>query len=249
MSEQRQEPDEARGEARSEAGSEAPAPATGFFGQWFNASKASEVWQSLRSGEVLHQVSEQAHEAWAKYDGEKLKERLDELKHTATGYLEEADRKLEVLENDAVSFVTASGSTLMNKVKDVSIFTSDDEEPQTPEVLFNGGEKVPLSRLDSELYALHTSPETLLAKTDAPAAELDATKNKFLLEHQPDLQQLYDSLVPQKLDDGEFWRRYLALRKALEDNDARRKELIANETEADNDDLDDWGTSGEDAIN
>lgn len=219
---------------------------SGFLSSWFGSSS---VWESIKSGEALQHVQEQAKEVWQKYDQATIKEKLEEFKHTAVEYIDEADRKLGVIEDDAVNLITTSGSTLLNKVKEASENLSENlaknEEPERAEVLFCGQDKVPISRLDSDLFTLHTSPETVLEKADAPEIVLDEAKNKAMLSKSQDLQQLYAQLVPAKLTDTEFWTRYLSLVTAIEENDKHRKLMLENEADPE-DDLDDWGTSEED---
>ncbi|GMM51540.1 hypothetical protein DASB73_025030 [Starmerella bacillaris] len=236
-------------------------PADGLFGQWFGGSNTTNIWSKFSYSNALQQVTEQAQEAWAKYDGDKIKEKLQEYKEAAAEYLDDADRKLdgfesklEDLETNAVNLLASSGSALINKVKEASQSiegqkTTEEQSDNNiqPEVLFTDPDKTSISRLDSDLFKLHTSPEIILNKTNVPSIKLDETKNKLMKDSNPDLKQLYDSLVPSKLNEQEFWSRYLDLRNELEESNKRRKEIIEKENDdANDDDLDDWGSSGED---
>lgn len=202
---------------------------------WWDSVKSSAAVKE--ANERLQQAQKQAQEAW---DAEAIKDKLVQLGHTATEYIDSADRKLEEFENKTADYLQQEGAKIAEKVM------PPDEQPATAEVLFNGPEKKPVSRLDAELMALNASPDRFLEKLDGKAAQVSAAEQKSLLAASADLAETHRALVPSKFSDAEFWNQYSLLRQRLIIQDERRKQLIERQGNADEEE-DGWGSSDDEA--
>jgi len=191
-----------------------------------------------QANERLQQAQKQANEALGSYDPEALKQRLAQLGRSATEYIDNADRKLEEFENRTAGYIQQEGSKLAERVRETA---HDDGKPA--EVLFNGPEKKPVSRLDAELMALHASPDRFLEQTSGSGDEIPADERKNLLASSTDLSDTYKLLVPVRISEPEFWKRYAVLKTRLVNQDTRRKQLIERQGTPEDDQLDDWGSS------
>ncbi|KAK9461231.1 uncharacterized protein V1516DRAFT_675367 [Lipomyces oligophaga] len=92
------------------------------------------------------------------------------------------------------------------------------------------------TRLDAQLHALHTSVEPFLAAESgdeefskfSDAFSVDAKTEPISddLEHYPELRKLMEKLVPDKITYTDFWKRYYFLREQINQEEARRKQLL-----------------------
>lgn len=240
----------------SDAPEKATTESSGLFGSFLSSETQKKAWgfwenAQKQAQEAWSTSQKQAQEAWNNYDSDALKQRLSELGKTATEYIDEADRRIEVMENGAVTFIQQHGSQLAGKVKEATseIHTAAEKSfegaKSEGEVLFSGPERQPLSRLDAELMGLNSAPLKILEATKT-ADVLGAKEQESLLKDNADLEETYKSLVPAKLTKEEFWGRYGALRDELIKQDERRKKLIGKPgQQTEEDDLDDWGSSGD----
>lgn len=151
-------------------------------------------------------------------------------------------KDLQKAEDAADEALVRYGTNLKNFLRDaVTISAPEGDDKATSEVLFSTedagtGKKVFHStRLDAQLHAIHTSAASFTdepsgvewesyragfdvdSKTDAIAKDLD----KY-----PELRKAMEKLVPEKVGYREFWMRYYYLRKAVEAEEARRKEVL-----------------------
>ncbi|KAM3415992.1 hypothetical protein BST61_g9480 [Cercospora zeina] len=160
-------------------------------------------------------------------------------------------KDLQKAEDAADEALIRYGTNLKNFLRDAVTITAPeggggtDEEPTTSEVLFSTedagtGKKVfHTTRLDAQLHAIHTSAASFVeepsgvewesyragfdvgSKTEAIAKDLE----KF-----PELRKAMEKLVPEKVGYREFWMRYYYSRKAVEAEEARRKEVLKGAT-------------------
>ncbi|KAK9457162.1 hypothetical protein V1511DRAFT_492854 [Dipodascopsis uninucleata] len=99
------------------------------------------------------------------------------------------------------------------------------------------------TRLDAQLHALHTSQEPFLA-ADTNDAEFEEFSKTFSIESQTsaisadldryrELRNLMEKLVPEKIAYEEFWKRYYFLRDQINKEELRRKKLLSEAGDAD----------------
>ncbi|KAI5370734.1 Putative BSD domain-containing protein [Septoria linicola] len=187
-------------------------------------------------------------------EGEKVPESLpaDIVKEAAslvTIFRSTAAQKLKDLqkaEDAADEALVRYGTNLRNYLRDaVTISAPDEDSKSTSEVLFSTedagtGKKVfHTTRLDAQLHAIHASAVSFTeepqgveweswragfdadSKTDAIAKDL---------EKYEELRRAMEKLVPEKVGYRDFWMRYYYLRKAVEAEEARRKEVLKGAT-------------------
>lgn len=181
---------------------------------------------------------------------------LEELTKRAQLYIDELDRDLEKIENTAGSYVSRFGKDLKTFLKDAvtvdgpddsksssSDSTSETGEDLPSELLFNVPEdirnQIYSTRLDAQLYALHTSPEPFLTETADPgytafAGMFDVNAHTDTiakdLEEQSKLRNLMESLVPEKVPYDTFWTKYYYMKQQIEDQEHKRKLLVLQAT-------------------
>ena len=132
---------------------------------------------------------------------------------------------------DAVTVVPPSGKSstddlLNNNPSSTVIFESKDAE---------GKRVLHTTRFDAQLHAIHSNIDTFLKDPDSErfpdwAAEFDIEKQTETiakdLEKYEELKQAMERLVPEKVEYGQFWKRYYFLRHVIETEEKRRKELL-----------------------
>jgi hypothetical protein len=91
------------------------------------------------------------------------------------------------------------------------------------------------TRLEAQLHAIHTNIEGF---TKDPAGdEWSKWEKEFKVESKtddiaadletyPELRKAMETLVPEKVEYADFWRRYYFLRLAVEADEKKRKELL-----------------------
>ncbi|KAK7205916.1 hypothetical protein BZA70DRAFT_267024 [Myxozyma melibiosi] len=160
----------------------------------------------------------------------KAQARLDELENVDLNkYFDQFGKDVKLFLQDAVTI--APGEDEVEEAGSAQV---------TKDVLFDVPEEIKrhiyTTRLDAQLHALHTSVEPFLA-ADAGDATYDEYAAKFSadtqtetivndLEHYPELRKLMEKLVPEKIAYDEFWRRYYFLREQINQEEARRKQLL-----------------------
>lgn len=183
---------------------------------------------------------------------------LWELTKRAQNYIDELDQDIEELEKAAGSYLGKVGKDVKTLLRDtVSIdgpnhqVDRDDVdmeagEDASSEVLFNVPEdirnQIYSTRLDAQLHALHTSAEPFLAtgKEDqfvefqAKEFNLDKMTDTITedLKEYPSLRKLMEQLVPDKVAYDQFWAKYYYMRKQISDQEQRRKKLLEQATES-----------------
>ena len=151
-------------------------------------------------------------------------------------------KDLQKAEDAADEALVRYGTNLRNFLRDaVTISAPDEDSKSTSEVLFSTeeagtGKKVfHTTRLDAQLHAIHANAASFAeepqgveweswrvgfdvdSKTDAIAKDLDRYE---------ELRRAMEKLVPEKVGYRDFWMRYYYLRKAVEAEEARRKEVL-----------------------
>jgi hypothetical protein len=132
------------------------------------------------------------------------------------------------------------GTTVRNFLRDAVVITPAEDEQQPGEVLFEskdgaGKRTIHTSRMDAQLHAIHTNTASFLA--DPEGAEWEEFKGAFDvdkkteeiakdLERYPDLRRTMEGGVPEKVEYAEFWRRYYFLRRVVEVQEEKRRELL-----------------------
>lgn len=92
------------------------------------------------------------------------------------------------------------------------------------------------SRFDAQLHVVHTTPASFTRDAEdsaawtAFAAEFDVDKQTEAiardLARYEELRRAMERLVPETVEYAAFWRRYYFLRKVVEEDEARRKEVL-----------------------
>lgn len=104
------------------------------------------------------------------------------------------------------------------------------QEPGTGKKIFH------TTRLDAQLHAIHTTASSF---TDDPqgqqweawkAGDFDIEKHTDVISHDlekyEELRRAMEKLVPEKVEYKIFWTRYYFLRKAIDEEERRRKEVL-----------------------
>ncbi|KAK9386291.1 hypothetical protein V1515DRAFT_150880 [Lipomyces mesembrius] len=178
---------------------------------------------------------------------------------------QKAQARIEELDTSEISkYLNQVGKEVSDFLKDaVTIDPGEDEyaegtkTPISKDVLFDVPEDIKrqiyTTRLDAQLHALHTSVEPFLADSDDVAYEefakglsVDSQTATIAgdLDHYPELRKLMEKVVPEKITYEEFWKRYYFLREQINQEELRRKQLL-NEA-GQTDDNFDWGEEDED---
>lgn len=154
-------------------------------------------------------------------------------------------KDLQKAEDAADEALLRFGTNVRTFLRDaVTISAPEGEDGVAKEVLFQTqepgtGRKVFHStRLDAQLHAIHTSSNRFLEDPQgdewtAWEKEFDAEKKTDAiaqdLEKYEELRRAMEKLVPEKVEYRAFWMRYYFLRKAIEEEEKRRKEVLKGE--------------------
>jgi hypothetical protein len=165
-------------------------------------------------------------------------------------------KDLQAAEDAADEALLRFGSNLRNFLRDAVVITapteSDSSKPRGKdaagnEVLFETteqgtGKKVfHTTRLDAQLHAIHTAVGSF---TEDPQSEQWSEWQESFdigdqtdeiakdLEKYEELRRAMEKLVPEKVEYKTFWTRYYFLRKAIEEDERRRKELLKGKTQS-----------------
>lgn len=163
-------------------------------------------------------------------------------------------KELQKAEDAADEALLKFGSNVRNFLRDaVTISAPTEADSNKPkgtdaagnEVLFETqeagtGKKVfHTTRLDAQLHAIHTTAASFTG--DPQGSEWEAWHTEFDIDRQTDaiaqaldkyqeLRRAMEKLVPEKVEYKTFWMRYYFLRKAIEEEDRRRKEVLKGES-------------------
>jgi len=103
------------------------------------------------------------------------------------------------------------------------------QEPGTGKKVFH------TTRLDAQLHAIHTTASSFTEDPQGP--QWEAWNSEFDIDKQTDaiaqdlekydeLRRAMEKIVPEKVEYKTFWLRYYFLRKAIEEEEKRRKEVL-----------------------
>ncbi|KAK2875120.1 hypothetical protein FQN49_001765 [Arthroderma sp. PD_2] len=158
-------------------------------------------------------------------------------------------KDLEKAEDAADEALLKFGTNVRNFLRDaVSIAPpSSTDDNKNGKVLFesrdaDGKRVIHTTRFEAQLHAIHSSLEGFA--TDPASDEWDTFKDSFEvdkktediatdLEKYPELRKAMEALVPEKVEYGDFWRRYYFLRLVIETEEKRRKDLLKASTNED----------------
>ncbi|KAG6032838.1 hypothetical protein E4U40_005881 [Claviceps sp. LM458 group G5] len=172
-------------------------------------------------------------------------------------------KDLQKAEDAADEALLRFGGNVRNFLRDAISIAPPDESSQDSTVLFEskdaqGKRVIHTSRLDAQMYVIHTSTERLSSdptgdEFDKWAADFDVEKKTDAiaadLAAYPELRASMEKLVPAQVPYSDFWKRYYFLRHGIETAESRRRDLLkAASTEYevgwDDDDSDDEGKEG-----
>lgn len=149
--------------------------------------------------------------------------------------LEEFDEKTDVFADKAVDSVKKSVSSFWNYASGYAnqMFVQDDLEAEA--ILVRGDNPVLLDRLQAQLHALASDPNTFESDPDPKdksqwdewTCDLDKRQGEIsdLMVNNPDIRQHYTAMVPEKVSHKIFWRRYFFKVHLIELQEAKRQAL------------------------
>jgi hypothetical protein len=162
------------------------------------------------------------------------------LRSTAASKLKDLQRAEDAADEALLKF----GTNVRNFLRDAVTISAPivDEGTEDKEVLFETqepgtGKKIFHStRLDAQLHAIHTTATSFTGdpaqgeKWDSWVHDFDIdSKTEDVahdLERYEDLRRAMEKLVPEKVEYKTFWMRYYFLRKAIEEEEKRRREVL-----------------------
>lgn len=152
-------------------------------------------------------------------------------------------RDLQKAEDAADEALEKFGLGVRDFLRNAVVVSAPDAnaEGEQGEVLFETqeagtGKKVfHTTRLDAQLHAIHTTSTSFVE--EPKGEEWESWREKFDVEGQteaiakdlekfPELRSAMEKLVPEKVEYKDFWQRYYFLRKAVEEDEKRRKEVL-----------------------
>jgi hypothetical protein len=149
-------------------------------------------------------------------------------------------QKIQAAEDAADEALLKFGTGIKSFLRDAVTVTAPSTSPNSTEVLFEtndaeGKRVIHSSRFDAQLHVIHTSPQTFTADPDS--AEYTQFANEFDisaktdgiaadLEKYPELRRAMEKLVPEKVEYATFWTRYYFLRKVIQEEEVRRREVL-----------------------
>lgn len=164
------------------------------------------------------------------------------LRSTAASRLKELQKAEDAADEALLKFGTNVRNFLRDAVtisaptEDSAVKSEDAEllfetqEPGTGKKIFHS------TRLDAQLHAIHTTASSF---TDEPAEgeqwddwtqtfDIDSKTEDIAkdLERYEELRRAMEKLVPEKVEYKAFWMRYYLLRKAIEEEEKRRREVL-----------------------
>ncbi|KAI4746349.1 BSD-domain-containing protein [Aureobasidium sp. EXF-12298] len=159
-------------------------------------------------------------------------------------------QKIQAAEDAADEALLKFGTGIRSFLRDAVTVTAPSSSSST-EVLFEtndaeGKRVIHSSRFDAQLHVIHTSPQTFTTDPDSAeytefAKEFDiAAKTDGIaadLEKYPELRRAMEKLVPEKVEYTVFWTRYYFLRKVIQEEEVRRREVLKGAAQSTNEDL------------
>ncbi|KAI4765105.1 BSD-domain-containing protein [Aureobasidium sp. EXF-3400] len=160
-------------------------------------------------------------------------------------------QKIQAAEDAADEALLKFGTGIRSFLRDAVTVTAPSSSSSSTEVLFEtndaeGKRVIHSSRFDAQLHVIHTSPQTFTADPDSVeytefakgfdiAAKTDGIAAD--LEKYPELRRAMEKLVPEKVEYTVFWTRYYFLRKVIQEEEVRRREVLKGAAQSTNEDL------------
>ncbi|KAH0290425.1 BSD-domain-containing protein [Aureobasidium namibiae CBS 147.97] len=160
-------------------------------------------------------------------------------------------QKIQAAEDAADEALLKFGTNIKSFLRDAVTVTAPSSSSSSTEVLFEtndaeGKRVIHSSRFDAQLHVIHTSPQTFVNDPDSAeyaefAKEFDiAAKTDGIakdLEKYSELRRAMEKLVPEKVEYAVFWSRYYFLRKVIQEEEVRRREVLKGAAQSTNEDL------------
>ncbi|KAG9570123.1 BSD-domain-containing protein, partial [Aureobasidium melanogenum] len=168
-------------------------------------------------------------------------------------------QKIQAAEDAADEALLKFGTNIKSFLRDAVTVTAPSTSSDSTEVLFEtndaeGKRVIHSSRFDAQLHVIHTSAQSFTSDPDSAeyaefAKEFDiAAKTDAIaadLEKYPELRRAMEKLVPEKVEYATFWTRYYFLRKVIQEEEVRRREVLKGATQTTDEDLT-WGSDDSD---
>ncbi|WEW58696.1 hypothetical protein PRK78_004164 [Emydomyces testavorans] len=170
-------------------------------------------------------------------------------------------KDIEKAEDAADEALLRFGTNIRNFLRDAVTIAPPEEAGQgasSGKVLFesrdvDGKRVIHTTRFEAQLHAVHSNLESF--SKDPDGDEWSKWKEEFEidkktddistdLEKYPELRRAMESVVPEKVEYADFWRRYYFLRMVIESEEKRRRELLQAST-ADDDEEVAWDEDSE----
>ncbi|KAG9959330.1 BSD-domain-containing protein, partial [Aureobasidium melanogenum] len=168
-------------------------------------------------------------------------------------------QRIQAAEDAADEALLKFGTNIKSFLRDAVTVTAPSTSSDSTEVLFEtndaeGKRVIHSSRFDAQLHVIHTSAQSFTSDPDSAeyaefAKEFDiAAKTDAIaadLEKYPELRRAMEKLVPEKVEYATFWTRYYFLRKVIQEEEVRRREVLKGATQTTDEDLT-WGSDDSD---
>lgn len=152
-------------------------------------------------------------------------------------------KDIEKAEDAADEALLKFGTNIRNFLKDavtVAPPTSPGSGSDPSKVLFEskdseGKRVIHTTRFDAQLHVIHSTLDSFLKDPVSPewekwGKEFDVEKKTDAiakdLEKHEELRRAMEKLVPEKVEYGDFWKRYYFLRHVIESEEQRRREML-----------------------
>ena len=188
----------------------------------------SSWWSTIKA--TGDKLNEQVNQAVASIPiNDEIKAKISEWGAVAGNYLDEADKKLERMEQSALQSIHEVSDDVKKLFNEVVVLEEQGQQ-QNGEVLFSN-DRIATSRFEAALHKVHTSPQ-LFVKSNQLTGEVDSHTEQISewLKSYPELRSLFDQLVPETVSYEQFWLRYIEIRTQLEDQDRKRKEILESQS-------------------
>ncbi|PRT52384.1 BSD domain-containing protein C22A12.14c [Wickerhamiella sorbophila] len=176
---------------------------------------------------------------------EELKEKLGEWGTKAGDYLDQADRRIEELENSALESFKHVGEDIKHFMDEPLATLEGPETEQAGGVLFSS-DRITTSRLEAQIRSLNKAKDVFTTKEKLDGdIESQTDRIADYLSTYAELRETFESLVPEKVEYKQFWLKYFAAREEIESQDRQRKALLAKQTE---EEVEDWGSDSDEPV-
>ncbi|KAI9873616.1 MAG: hypothetical protein M1830_010799 [Pleopsidium flavum] len=171
-------------------------------------------------------------------------------------------KDIEKAEDAADEALLKFGTNIRNFFRDAVTIAPPTEEKDrdgNSKVLFeskdsDGKRVIHTTRFDAQLHAIHSSLDSFTKDPMSPeygkwkedfSVEKKTEEISTDLEKYEELRRAMEKLVPEKVEYGEFWKRYYFLRMVVETEDQRRRDLLKGAATGDEEEVG-WDEDSED---